>query len=86
MSQSGFPCPNPSEFMIQVLGKNPNPSFFADSSGSAGTEVTLEDGNHKFYEQALQIPPDLVLQPPNFSPGRSGTISAGQSVGFKMTN
>lgn len=66
--------------VIQVSGNNPNPPSFSGSSDPAGTEVTLEEGNYNVDEQAPPNPPGLVLQPPNFSPGCSGTISAGQSV------
>ena len=84
---AGFPCPDASEFTIEVSGNNPNPPSFPGSSDPAGTEVTLEEGNYNVDEStAPPSPPGLVLQPPNFSPGCSGTISTGQSVGCEITN
>ena len=60
------PCPDASEFIIDVSGNNANPSSFQGSAD--GTVVTLEEGDYNVDES--QTPPNpvgLILQPPDFS-------------------
>jgi hypothetical protein len=79
-----FPCPDASEFMIEVSGNNPNPPSFPGSE--VGTEVTLEEGDYNVNEHAPPNPPGLILQPPDLSGECTGTIALGESRVCTITN
>ena len=68
----------PSDFTVSVTGNGPKPS--SSSGSSSGTSVTIQPGT---YSVTVSSIPGYTSV---FSPGCSGSISAGQTISCIITN
>ena len=62
-----FVCPVPSDFIIRVVGNNPNPSSFTGSA--MGTTVSLKPGSYEVKDVIPDSPHGLIALDPVLSVG-----------------